>query len=100
MNTESDGHSVHFSHYAAKLERHLLNHGISCHDADLIIEESSVLYFERLRADDGSLLRFLRKKDPSELFVESACKAIKKLLPGAQSSYGARRQIEQCIRRS
>jgi hypothetical protein len=98
MKSESDGHSVHFAHYAAKLERHLRNNGITCHDADLVIEESSVLYFERLRARENSLLRLIKKHEPSELFVEAACKAIKKLLPGADSTFGSQSAVERCIR--
>ena len=98
MNSESDAHSVHFSHYAAKFERHLTSNGISCHDADLIIEESSVLYFERLRSGENRLLKFLKKQEPGDLFVEAACKAIKKLLPEAQDTFGSQKQIEHCIR--
>lgn len=98
MKSESDGHSVHFAHYAAKLERHLRNNGITCHDADLIIEESSVLYFERLRAYEKSLFRLVKKQDPADLFVESACRAIRKLLPTAQHSFGSEREVKECIR--
>jgi hypothetical protein len=98
MKSESDGHSVHFAHYAAKLERHLRNNGITCHDADLVIEESSVLYFEKLRAKEGSLFRLIRRQDPADLFVEAACKAIKKLLPGAQDTFGSSGEVNRCIR--
>jgi hypothetical protein len=98
MKSESDGHSVHFAHYAAKLERHLRNNGITCHDADLVIEESSILYFEKLRARENSLLRLIRRRDPSDLFVEAACKAIKKLLPGADGTFGSQGAVERCIR--
>jgi hypothetical protein len=98
MKSESDGHTVHFAHYAAKLERHLTNHGITCRDADLIIEESSVLYFEKLRSMEHSLLGIIRRRQPSELFVESACKAIRKLLPGVQDSFGSQSEVKRCIR--
>jgi hypothetical protein len=98
MKSESDGHSIHFAHYAAKLERHLTSNGITCRDADLVIEESSVLYFEKLRSKENSLLKLVRRRDPSDLFVESACKAIKKLLPGAQDSFGSESEIKRCIR--
>ena len=98
MKSESDGHTIHFAHYAAKLERHLRNHGITCHDADLIIEESSVLYFEKLRSRDSSLLKFIKRHKPADLFVEAAYKAIRKLLPGAQNSFGSQREIALCIR--
>ena len=97
MNSESDAHSVHFAHYAAKFERHLRNNGISCHDADLIIEESSVLYFSRLKGGENRIVRFIKKQEPAQMFVESACKAIKKLLPGAQDTFGSYSEIERCI---
>ena len=97
MKSESDGHTIHFAHYAAKLERHLRNHGITCHDADLVIEESSVLYFEKLRARENSILKMITRRQPSDIFVESACKAIKKLLPGAQDSFGSQRAVYSCI---
>ncbi|HKU48328.1 MAG TPA: hypothetical protein VJP79_00135 [Nitrososphaera sp.] len=97
MKSESDGHSVHFAHYAAKLERHLRNNGITCHDADLVIEESSVLYFEKLRSKENSLVRLIRKREPSDLFVKAANKAIKKLLPGAQDTFGSSSEIARCI---
>lgn len=98
MKSESDSHTIHFAHYAAKLERHLRNNGITCHDADLVIEESSVLYFEKVRAHQNSLLRILKKRQPSDLFVDSACKAIRKLLPGAQDTFGSETQVAACIR--
>ncbi len=42
---KDDAYSTHFAHYADKLERHLRTNGIPCHDADVIIEESSEYYF-------------------------------------------------------
>jgi len=98
MKSESDGHTIHFAHYAAKLERHLRNHGITCHDADLIIEESSVLYFEKLRSSENSLLKIVKRRQPADLFVEAAYKAIRKLMPGAQETFGSQHEIELCIR--
>ena len=98
MKSESDGHSVHFAHYAAKLERHLRNNGITCHDADLIIEESSVLFFEKLRSSESSLLKLIRRRVPADFFVEAAFKAIEKLLPGAHKTFGSQSEIERCIR--
>lgn len=98
MKSESDGHSVHFAHYAAKLERHLRNHGITCRDADMVIEESSILYFEKLRGRESSLFRLIRRQDPADLFIEAACKAIKKLMPGAQDTFGSTVEVNRCIR--
>ena len=92
-----DGHSIHFAHYAGKLERHLSKNGISCHDADLIIEESSVLYFGKLYSSESKLSK-LRKHDPAQLFAESATKAIELHLPEAKDTFGSFGEIAKCIR--
>jgi hypothetical protein len=93
-----DGYSIHFAHYAGKLERHLRNNGISCHDADLIIEESSELYFEKLHSAANKLSKLLRKHDPAQLFAESATKAIERHLPEAKNTFGSYGEIARCIR--
>lgn len=93
-----DGHSIHFAHYAGKLERHLSKNGISCHDADLIIEESSVLYFGKLYSSENKLSKLLRKHDPAQLFAESATKAIERHLPEAKDTFGSFGEISKCIR--
>jgi hypothetical protein len=93
-----DGYSIHFAHYASKLERHLRNNGISCHDADLIIEESSVLYFEKLHSAENKLSKLLRKHDPAQLFAESATRSIERHLPEAKDTFGSYGEIAKCIR--
>ena len=92
-----DGHSIHFAHYAGKLERHLSKNGISCHDADLIIEESSVLYFGKLYSSESKLSK-LRKHDPAQLFAESATKAIELHLTEAKDTFGSFGEIAKCIK--
>ncbi len=93
-----DGDSIHFAHYAGKLESHLRKNGISCHDADLIIEESSVLYFEKLHSSGSKLSKLIRKHDPAQLFAESAKKAIERHLPEAKDTFGSYGEITKCIR--
>jgi len=93
-----DGYSIHFAHYAGKLERHLRNNGISCHDADLIIEESSELYFEKLHSSENKLSKLIREHDPAQLFAESVTKAIERHLPEAKDTFGSYREIAKCIR--
>ena len=93
-----DGYSIHFAHYAGKLERHLRKNGISCHDADLIIEESSELYFEKLHSSENKLSKLIRKHDPAQLFAESVTKAIERHLPEAKDTFGSYREIAKCIR--
>ena len=93
-----DGFSIHFAHYAGKLERHLRNNGISCHDADLIIEESSVLYFEKLHSSGNKITKLIRKHDPAQLFAESVTKAIERHLPEAKDTFGSFSEIAKCIR--
>ncbi len=93
-----DGYSIHFAHYAGKLEWHLRNHGISCHDADLIIEESSVLYFEKLHSSGNKISKLIRKHDAAHLFAESATKVIQRHLPEAKDAFGSYGEITKCIR--
>ena len=93
-----DGYSIHFARYAGKLERHLRKNGISCHDADLIIEESSELYFEKLHSVENKLSKLLRRHDPAQLFAESAKKAIERHLPEAKDTFGCYGEITKCIR--
>jgi hypothetical protein len=93
-----DGYSIHFAHYASKLEQYLRKNGISCHDADLIIEESSVLYFEKLHSSGSKISKLLRKHDPAQVFAESATKAIERHLPEAKNTFGSYSEIAKCIR--
>ncbi len=97
-NDSGDGYSVHFAHYASRLEQHLRKNGISCHDADVIIEESSVLYFEKMRSPDGRFFSLVRKHDPAQLFAESAARAIERHLPEAKGTFGSYGEIAKCIR--
>ena len=93
-----DGHSIHFARYASRLEKHLSKNGITCRDADLIIEESSVLYFDKVRSHEGRFFNLIRRYDPERLFVESACKAIERHLPEIRRSFGSQTEITRCIR--
>jgi hypothetical protein len=98
-NDSEDGYSVHFAHYATKLEQHLRKNGISCHDADIIIEESSVFYFEKMHLQDRSkLFNLIRKHDPAHLFAESAARAIARHLPEAKNTFGSYGEISKFIR--
>jgi hypothetical protein len=45
---DNDPYSVLFAKFASKLETHLLKYGVAYFDADMIIEESSILYFGKL----------------------------------------------------
>lgn len=98
MAEARDGYSIHFAHYAGKLEEHLRKNGISCRDADTIIEESSELYFEKLHSPENKFFKRIRKNDPAQLFAESAARAIERHLPGAKTSFGSYSEIVKCIK--
>jgi hypothetical protein len=93
-----DEYSIHFAHYAGKLEQHLRKNGISCRDADTIIEESSVIYFEKLHSPENKFFKLVRKNDPAQLFAESAARAIERHLPEAKGTFGSFSEIAECIR--
>ena len=93
-----DEYSVHFGHYAGKLEQHLRRNGISCHDADAIIEESSELYFEKLQSAEAKFFKLMKKRDPARLFAESAARAIERHLPEAKGTFGSYGEIAKCIK--
>ncbi|HEX7031817.1 MAG TPA: hypothetical protein VF172_02340 [Nitrososphaera sp.] len=95
---KDDAYSVHFANYAGKLEKHLRTNGISCHDADVIIEESSAYYFGKLHSNENKLLKLVRRYDPSELFAESAARAIRIHFPEASNTFGSYSEIAKCIR--
>lgn len=97
MPDDYDGHSLEFTRYASRLERHLRKNGISCRDADLIIEESSELYFDKLRSVENRFFRLVRKPDLEKHFVDSACVAIERRIPEAKSTFGSRSEIARCI---
>jgi hypothetical protein len=94
---DENPYSVHFAHFASRLEEHLRKNGISCDDADRIIEESSVIYFDRL-SSANKLARLFRKQDPANVFVDSAFQAIGHLLPGAKGTFGSQGEIAKAIR--
>jgi hypothetical protein len=96
--THDDAYSIHFAHYAAKLEKHLRTKGISCHDADIIIEESSAYYFEKLHSHENKFVKLVRRHDPEELFAESAARAIQIHIPEAKDTFGSYNEIAKCIR--
>ena len=57
----------------ASSEAHLIKHGVPCSDADIIIEESSVLYFERLRSPK-KLFNSIKKQAAIKIFLEAAAR--------------------------
>lgn len=97
-NDYGDGYSVHFARYAGRLEQYLRKNGISCHDADIIIEESSVLYFEKIHSPEKFFSKLVKKHDPGQLFVESACKALERHVPEAKGTFGSAGEIAKCIK--
>ena len=94
----SDEYSVHFAHYAGKLEQHLRRNGIPCRDAGIIIEDSSALYFEKVQSAEASFFKLVKRHDPTRLFAESASKAIERHLPEASNTFGSYSEITKCIR--
>ncbi len=96
---KDDAYSAHFAHYAGKLETHLRTNGIPCHDADVIIEESSAYYFGKLRSHESKLVKLVGRHDPSELFAKSAARAIKMHFPEASNTFGSYEEIAKCIRK-
>ena len=97
-NLDQDTYSVHFARFAAKLEKHLLNQGIACSEADVIIEDSSTIFFDKLNNPKKSFMKLFKKQDPMSLFIESASEALQKHIPEAQKTFGSFRAIEDCLR--
>lgn len=95
---DDNPYSVHFAHFASKLEQHLRKNGISCDDADAIIEESSALYFEKLSSSTNKLLKAFKKQDPADVFVDSAHRAIERHLPEAKDTFGSSSEIYKIVR--
>lgn len=96
-NLDQDTYSVHFARFAAKLERHLLNHGVACSEADVIIEDSSTIFFDKLNNPKKSLMKLFKKQDPMSLFIESASESLQKHIPEAQKTFGSYKAIEDCL---
>jgi hypothetical protein len=97
-NLDQDTYSVHFARFAAKLEKHLLNHGVACSEADVIIEDSSTIFFDKLNNPKKSLMKLFKKQDPMSLFIESATESLQKHISEAQKTFGSYRAIEDCLR--
>jgi hypothetical protein len=95
---DDNPYSVHFAHFASKLEQYLRKNGISCDDADLIIEESSAIYFEKLSSSTNKILKAFKKHDPAEVFIDSAHRAIGRHLPEAKDTFGSMSEISRIIR--
>lgn len=93
---DENPYSVHFARFAAKLEQHLRKNGVSCNDADMIIEESSALYFEKL-GPSNSFFKLLKKQDPARVFIDSARKAIAARLPEAIDTFGSQVEIARAV---
>ena len=96
-NLDQDTYSVHFARFAAKLEKHLLNHGVACSKADVIIEDSSTIFFDKLNNPKKSLMKLFKKQDPMSLFIESASESLQKHIPEAQKTFGSYKAIEDCL---
>ena len=97
-NLDQDTYLIHFARFAAKLEKHLLNQGVSCSEADVIIEDSSTIFFDKLNNPKKSFLKLFKKQDPMSLFIESAGEALQKHIPEAEKTFGSYRAIEDCLR--
>ena len=95
---DENPYSVHFAQFANKLEQHLRRNGISCDDADMIIEESSAIYFEKLGSATSKLIKMIKRQDPADVFVDSAYRAIEIHIPEAKSTFGSQREIAKVIR--
>lgn len=94
---DENPYTARFAHLAAKLEQHLRKNGVSCDDADMIIEESSALYFEKL-GPHNKLFKILKKQDPARVFIDSARKAIATRLPEAMNTFGSQVEIAKAVR--
>ena len=93
----NDPYSVLFSQLASKLESHLLKYGVACADADMIIEESSILYFRKLNSSKKKLFKLLKRQNPETIFIDSACQVIGRLIPEAKQNFGSYNVISKCI---
>jgi hypothetical protein len=93
----NDPYSVLFAQFASKLESHLLKHGVACVDADMIIEESSILYFRKLESSKKKLFNLFKRQDPETVFIDSACQVIGRLVPEAKQNFGSYNEVSKCI---
>ena len=83
--------------FASKLEAHLLKSGVTCSDADLIIEESSILYFEKLKSPTKKFFGLIKRREPAKVFIDSAYKALERHIPEAKQTFGSYTEISNCI---
>jgi hypothetical protein len=95
--SNNDPYSVLFAQFASKLESHLLKYGVACADADMIIEESSILYFRKLNSSKKKLFKLWKRQDPETVFIDSACQVIGRLIPEAKQNFGSYNEISKCI---
>ncbi|HKG40549.1 MAG TPA: hypothetical protein VKA98_00260 [Nitrososphaeraceae archaeon] len=93
----NDPYSVLFAQFASKLESHLLKHGVACVDADMIIEESSILYFRKLESSKKKLFKLFKRHDPETVFIDSACQVMGRLIPEAKQNFGSYNEVSKCI---
>jgi hypothetical protein len=93
---DDNPYSTQFAHLAARLEQYLRKNGVSCDDADRIIEESSILYFGRL-GPSNKISKFLKKDDPRGVFIDSARRAIAARLPEAIDTFGSKSEIARAV---
>jgi hypothetical protein len=94
---DNNSYSMHFARFASRLETYLLKYGVTCHDADMIIEESSILYFEKLNSPNKRLFKLIKRREPAKIFIQSALKAIEKYIPEANHTFGSFEEISKCI---
>jgi hypothetical protein len=95
---DENPYSMHFAQFAGKLEQHLRKNGISCEDADRIIEASSQLYFEKMGSSASKLAKMLKRQDPANVFIDSAHRAIERHIPEAKDTFGSQTEISRAIR--
>ena len=93
----NDPYSVLFAQFASKLESHLVKHGVACVDADMIIEESSILYFRKLNSSKKKLFKLLKRQNPETVFIDSACQVMGRLIPEAKQNFGSYNEVSKCI---
>jgi hypothetical protein len=93
----NNSYSIDFARFASRLETYLLKYGVTCHDADMIIEESSVLYFEKLNSPTKKFFKLIKRQEPAKIFIESALIAIGKYFPEANHTFGSFEEISKYI---
>lgn len=71
---------------------------MSCSEADVIIEDSSTVFFDKLNKPKKAFMKLFKKQDPMSLFIESAGEALQKHIPEAQKTFGSYRAIEDCLK--